>query len=274
MNKIVRAVRHRVTERGVDGQLELWRERIEARYHRELLARARRGRDVCWEEPDDEAEPLVTIRIPTYNRSDALAEVSLPSALRQTYANIEVLVVGDATDAATDRLMAGVRDPRVRYVNLPRQGLYPTDPLHRWRVSGTQPMNAALLLARGAWIAPCDDDDELTDDHVEVLLGEAKRRRLEFVHSVTETRFADGSSGRLGAPELTVGQVTHGSVLYSMGLRFMAYSAYCDHIPEPHDWNLWRRMREIGVRMGFVDAVTYRYFATRASAEGPPEPKP
>lgn len=272
--RIAQAVRHRVTERGVDGQLELWRERIEARHHRELLARARGGRDVCWEEPDDEAEPLVTIRIPTFNRSDKLAEVSLPSALRQTYERIEILVVGDRTDAATDRFMAGVRDPRVRYLNLPRPGLYPTDPLQRWRVSGTQPMNTALLLAKGAWVAPCDDDDELTDDHVEVLLGAARSRRLEFVHSLTETHFADGTFGRLGAPELTVGQVTHGSVLYSMGLRFLTYSSTCHRIPEPHDWNLWRRMRDLGVRMGFVDAVTYRYYATRASTQSAPEPKP
>ena len=272
--RIAQAVRHRVRDRGVDGQLELWRERIEARHDRELLARARAGRDVCWEEPDGEAEPLVTIRIATYNRSDELAAVSLPSALRQTYERIEVLVVGDRTDAATDRLMAGVKDPRVRYVNLPRPGLYPTDPLKRWRVSGSQPMNAALLLARGAWIAPCDDDDELTDDHVEVLLAEAKRRRLEMVHSITETRFADGSYGRLGRPELTVGQVTHGSVLYSMGLRFLRYSETCYRIPEPHDWNLWRRMRDLGVRIGFCDRVTYRYFATRESSTGEPEPRP
>lgn len=272
--RIARAIRHRVTERGVDGQLELWRERLQAREDRDLLARARDGRDVCWEEDDGDDEPLVTIRIPTFNRSESLADVSLPSALRQTYERIEVLVVGDCTDAATDRLMAGVKDPRVRYVNLPRPGRYPTDPLTRWRVSGTQPMNAALLLANGAWVAPCDDDDELTDDHVEVLLRAAKSRRLEFVHSLTETRFADGTTGVLGAPELTVGQVTHGSVLYSLGLRFLPYSMTCHRIPEPHDWNLWRRMRDLGVRMGFVDRVTYRYFATRASAEGAPEPKP
>jgi glycosyltransferase involved in cell wall biosynthesis len=260
-------------ERGLDGQLELWRERIAARYDHDLLARARRGRDVCWEEADDDAEPLVTIRIPTYNRSDALAERSLPSALKQTYERIEVLVVGDHTDAATDRLMAGVRDPRVRYVNLPRQGRYPLRPKDRWRVSGTAPMNAALLLARGAWITPCDDDDELTGDHVEVLLAEAKRRRLELVHSVTETRFADGTYGRLGAPELTVGQVTQGSVLYSMGLGFLTYSDTCWRIPEPHDWNLWRRMRDLGVRMGFLDRVTYRYYATRESSLREPEAK-
>lgn len=272
--KIARAIRHRVKERGLDGQLEIWRERIESRHERELLARARRGRDVCWEEPEDEDTPLVTIRIPTYNRSEQLAQVSLPSALRQTYDRIEVLVVGDATDPATDRLMAGIRDPRVRYVNLPRPGLYPEDPIKRWRVSGSQPMNAALMLARGAWIAPLDDDDELTDDHVEVLLRAAKQQRAEMVHSIAETRFADGRVGRLGGPRLEVGQVTHGSVLYSMGLRFLRYSETCYRIPEPHDWNLFRRMRDIGVRIGYLDRVTYRYFATRESSLGAPEARP
>jgi glycosyltransferase involved in cell wall biosynthesis len=272
VSRLAYAIRHRVRERGVDGQLELWKERIQARHDRQVLARMRGGRDVCWTEDENDTEPLVTIRIPTFNRSTALAEVALPSALRQTYERIEVLVVGDRTDAATDRLMAGIRDPRVRYVNLPRQGIYPTAAADRWQVSGTYPMNAALVLASGDWLAPCDDDDELTDDHVEVLLRAAKQQRVELVHSLTETHFADGHVGVLGARELTCGQVTHGAVLYSMGLRFLRYSDTCYRIPEPHDWNLWRRMRDIGVRIGFADRVTYRYFATHASAQGPPPP--
>lgn len=255
----------------LDGRLERLRERLEDRHAAELLALARRGRDVCWEEPESEQEPLVTIRIPTYNRATSLAELALPSALAQDYERLDILVVGDATDGATERFMAGVRDPRVRFVNLPRQGLYPSDPVDRWRVSGSAPMNLALMLAKGSWITPCDDDDELTPDHVSVLLAAAKSRRLEFVHSLTETHFADGVTvGLLGTPELTSGQVTHGSVLYSMGLRFMTYSSTCYRIPDNHDWNLFRRMRDIGVTMGFVDHVTYRYWAARSSMESPP----
>jgi len=29
---------------------------------------------------------------------------------------------------------------------------------------------------------------------------------------------------------------------------------------EPNDWNLWRRMEEAGVRMGFVDHVVFRHY--------------
>lgn len=269
--QLAMALRARAEEGGIDGQLERWRERIEDRHRVELLARARGGRDVCWEEPDDDLEPLVTVRIPTFNRSDQLAERALPSALAQDYERLDILVVGDCTDAATERFMRSVRDPRVRFVNLPRQGLYPTQPSDRWRVSGSEPMNAALMLAKGSWITLCDDDDELTLDHVSVLLREAKSRRLEFVHSVTETHFADGVTvGLQGVEPLTCGQVTQGSVLYSMGLRFCTYSTTCYKIPDNHDWNLFRRMRDLGVRMGFVDHVTYRYWAARASYEAEP----
>jgi hypothetical protein len=38
-------------------------------------------------------------------------------------------------------------------------------------------MNVGIDLAAGAWLANCDDDDEWLPSHVEVLLGDAKRRR-------------------------------------------------------------------------------------------------
>jgi hypothetical protein len=49
-------------------------------------------------------------------------------------------------------------------------------------------------------------------------------------------------------------------VLYSAALRFMAYRGSSWRRRQPFDWNLWSRMARAGVRMGFLDAVTYRYF--------------
>lgn len=148
--------------------------------YRRLLSEARAGRDVCWLE-GEELEPLVTVRIATRDRPELLMERSLASALRQSYERIEVIVVGDGCDDRTRRAVEQIRDSRIRYVNLPVPGRYPSEPTRRWRVAGTKPMNAALDLSAGAWIAPCDDDDEFTDDHVETLLGVAKATRSEFV---------------------------------------------------------------------------------------------
>jgi glycosyltransferase involved in cell wall biosynthesis len=227
---------------------------------RRLLAVARAGRDVCWAEADDEHEPLVTVRIPTYNRGPLIAERAIASAVAQTYERLEILVVGDACDRATADAVERFDDPRVRFVNLPARGLYPADPALRWLVAGTSPVNVAMDLARGAWIAPCDDDDELTPDHVETLLGAARANRLEMVWSKARMEVAAGQWGVVGNGHFAEGFISHGSVMFSAGLRFMRYRGTCWKLGEPGDWNLWKRMADAGVRIGFVDAVTYVHY--------------
>ncbi len=208
-------------------------------------------------EADDEAEPLVTVRIATYNRGQMVVDRAINSALRQTYERLEVLVVGDHCDLATEQAVRSVTDPRVRFANLPYRGMYPVDPLKLWMVAGAAPMNAALRLLGGAWIAPCDDDDELTDDHVEVLLTQAKEHRLEMVYSKADMEERPGEWTEIGMWPLRHGHISHGSVLYSAGLRFLQHSESSWRLREPADWNMWRRMKAIGVRMGFLDRVTF-----------------
>lgn len=236
---------------------EAVRDRLAQRNERFLLAQARGSRDVCWVEDDDDEEPLVTVRIATYNRGQMVVDRAVSSALRQTYERLEVLVVGDHCDEATERALHSVRDPRVRFVNLPYRGVYPADPMKMWMVAGAAPMNAALRLLGGAWIAPCDDDDEFTDDHVEVLLRHAKKERLEMVYSKARMEVRPSEWREIGAWPLRHGHITHGSVLYSAGLRFLQHSETSWRIHEPADWNMWRRMRSIGVRMGFLDQITF-----------------
>ncbi|HUP99641.1 MAG TPA: glycosyltransferase family A protein [Aeromicrobium sp.] len=253
--QLVRRVKARLNDLSVDSERERWRERLSATEEQRLLARVRAGRDVCW--TVDEAEPLVTVRISTYNRADLLMERALPTALAQSYERLEVLVIGDATDEATDKAMRSVADPRVKYLNLPARGLYPEDAQLRHRVAGSHPWNVALALAKGSWIAPLDDDDEFTEDHVAVLLEDARRRRLEMVYSVADLQRPSGVWEKVGEEPLRAGGISHGTVLYSLGLRFFSYSMTCHYIPEPNDWNLWRRMRDAGVRIGFLDRTTF-----------------
>ncbi|MGA2527553.1 MAG: glycosyltransferase family A protein [Acidimicrobiales bacterium] len=238
---------------------EVVRRGIETTDERRLLAQARGDDDVCWA-ASDEAEPLVTVRIATYNRGPLVAERAIASAVRQTYGRLEILVVGDHCDDATERAVMSVKDPRLRFFNLAERGLYPTDPTLRWMVAGTVPMNAALAIARGAWIAPCDDDDEITDDHVEVLLREARSRRLEFVWSKAAMELEPGIWEDVGRSPLARGHISHGSVLYAGGLRFFHHNENSWKLAEPADWNLWQRMQAAGVKMGFVEHVTYRHY--------------
>ncbi len=226
---------------------------------------ARAGSDTCWVEPASCAEPLVTIRIATKDRPDELIDRAVASALRQTYEHTEILVVGDACDERTGRAIQQLNNPKVRWINLPVPGAYPASGVDRWRVAGTKPMNAALQLAAGAWIAPCDDDDELTAGHVEQLLAFARNKRLEFVWSDSEVVTTSGID-RVGGFPLARGCTTHGAVMYSMGLSFMRYAESAYAVREPADWNLWKRMAIAGVRMGYLPEVTYRYWLNEPSA--------
>jgi glycosyltransferase involved in cell wall biosynthesis len=233
---------------------------------RAMLRAARGAHDTCWLEDADCDEPSVTVRIATRNRPEELIEKAIASALRQTYDRLDVLVIGDGCDEDTGLAVRKLNAPNVRYVNLPRQGVYPSAPRQRWHVAGSKPMNVALDLASGDWLAPCDDDDELTDDHVERLLTTAKSRRAEFIWSNSEMIASDGSLQVVGRIPLSLGATTHGAILYSMGLAFIRYSMTCFDRLEPMDWNLWRRMQLAGVTMTYLPEVTYRYW-TKGSAQ-------
>ena len=228
---------------------------------RRMLTWVRAGRDLCYDET--EPEPLVTVRIATYGTGRLVVDRAIRSALQQTYRNLEVLVIGDNCGQDTVEAVAEVDDHRVRFLNLPARGLYPETAHLRRKVAGAHPMTVGNMLASGAWIAPCDDDDELTPDHVEVLLGDARRRRLEMVYSRAEDQ-QDGRWVTIGSGRLARGEVGHGSVMFRSELRFMPYSLTCWKMREPSDWNLWKRMQRIGVRIGYVDHVTYRHYASEA----------
>lgn len=226
------------------------------------LRQVRAGRPRCYD--PNEPDPLVSIRIATYNRGQIVADRALAAAIAQTYENIEIIVVGDNCNAETVDAVMSVDDPRVRFVNLPARGLYPEIPNFRRKVAGAHPMNIATALAAGSWIAPCDDDDEFTPDHVEVLLEGARAGGHEMVWSRAEQELEPGQFEPIGNGRLQRGEVSHGTVMYRSELRFMQYSMTCWKRKEPSDWNMWKRMRRIGVRMGFVDRVTFRYYLSNA----------
>ena len=241
-----------------DGPQELVAELCRVNNDRALLAQVRSGRRAAI---SSEKNPLVTVRIATYNRGPLVAERSIRSALAQTYENIEVVVVGDNCDAATEEAVRGVKDPRITFLNLPHRGLYPATAEKRWMVAGAHPMNMGMMLAKGSWMAPCDDDDEFTEDHIEVLLRAAQDGEYEMVYSKSRMENPDGSWRMVGSPTLREGGICHGSVLFSIDLRFIQHSMTCHRMDRPADFVMWRRMSWAGVRMGYVDHETFIHYA-------------
>lgn len=209
------------------------------------------------------ADPLVTVRMGAYRGGDLLVDRALRSVLAQSYPNWEAIVVCDGRDEEAAARIAALGDSRVRCVQRPRNGPYPNDDSDRWKVAGTHPFNQAAALARGAWIAPIDQDDEWAADHLEVLLAAALRTKAEVVYGVSRVVLDDGSETYFGSWPPTLGDFGFQTAIYHAGLATLLYDANSYLIGEPADWNLARRMLEAGVCFEFVERIVTAYFVSQ-----------
>jgi glycosyltransferase involved in cell wall biosynthesis len=105
--------------------------------------------------------PLVSAVIPTLNRP-ALVLNAVKSALRQTYANMEVVIVIDGPDHETRTALARLNDNRIQVVALDES------------VGGAEARNYGIRASSGRWIALLDDDDEWMEDKIALQLERAE----------------------------------------------------------------------------------------------------
>jgi len=216
----------------------------------------------------DEEEPLVSVTLPTWTNVETLTNVALPSVLDQSYRNIEVIVVGDASPPEVERAVEAMDDSRVRFHNLPQRGPYPKERRRRWYVAGVPAINEAARLARGLWIAPQNDDDVFTPDHVERLLSAARAARSEVAYGRFEMLPSDEPAYVSGAFPPSLGKFTWQAAIYHGGLRFFEMEIGDAWFDRPGDWSLCRRMLVSGVRFTMIDDIVARLYP---SGTGRPE---
>jgi hypothetical protein len=206
-------------------------------------------------------EPLVSVVIPTFDRHETLCGRAVPSALAQTYTNIEVLVVGECAPPQLVQAINQIADPRLRFINLNRRGPYPGGVLGAWQASGTMPFNEGVRTARGRWLAPLDDDDAFRPHHVASLLDAARAGRWEVATALQEIHPPDGRPSYLiGEFPPRLSQFNLQGTLYHSGLRFMELELATSLFGEPNDWNLCRRWLRAGVRLGLLPVPTVDIF--------------
>ncbi len=101
--------------------------------------------------------PLVSIIVPVYNAHDYLARC-VESLLKQTYTNLEVILVDDGSMDDSGAICDGfTSDSRVQVVHKPNGGI-------------SSARNAGLDMAKGDYITFCDNDDYVHPQMIELLL--------------------------------------------------------------------------------------------------------
>lgn len=205
--------------------------------------------------------PLISVIVPTYNRTRLLTQRALPSVFAQTVQDQEILVVGDGTSPATVRAIA--EEHRVTFWNR-KHPVYPDDEEDRWKVIGLEALNDAIDRAKGEWIAVLADDDEWLPNHHEVLLDIAERSGADHVYGKSETWKAGKRTPQTYGewPPLGPGHFCNGANLYRRELcsRFhYRYDLDCLARGKPGDEDLWERMVLGGVTFAFTPITVHRY---------------
>lgn len=174
---------------------------------------------------------MVSIIIPAYNSEKYFREC-LDSVLRQTWRDIEVIVVNDGSTDSTEEiaLQYAGRDSRLKVVTVSNGGQ-------------ATARNIGLDHARGEWIVFVDSDDVLYPDAVETLLRVARESGAEIV------------CGRFGSDAGTVAGQGSGSYRLLGQEEFIGKVLYQDEVDASVCGKLYAR--RLFDRQRFTDGILY-----------------
>lgn len=106
--------------------------------------------------------PLVSVVMPVFNSAKYLGK-SLDSVVKQTYSNIEIIVINDGSKDRSSEIIGKFKDSRIKLINFKR---------NKGIVSA---LNKGLDLAKGKYIIRMDSDDIAHKDRV--------KKQVEFMEA-------------------------------------------------------------------------------------------
>jgi glycosyltransferase involved in cell wall biosynthesis len=169
----------------------------------------------------------VSVVVPAFNQAEYLRE-ALTSALQQSVAEIEVIVVDDGSSDHTRRVCEELGDARLRYIYQDND-----------RTMGSGARNHAMLEARGEWIALLDQDDRWAADKLEKQLNRVASQP-EVGAVFCRARFIDAAGQASGEQQ---GVLPEGDVFHALLGRNRYFSpsgmfrrALLPAIGLPHAW--------------------------------------
>ena len=189
--------------------------------------------------------PRVTIITATYNYSSVLP-YSIGSALRQTFTDFEMLVVGDGCTDDSGEVVARIGDPRVRWINLPANTRHQSGP-----------NNEGLRQARGEIIAYLGHDDLWFPHHLESLVAAYDRQQCDLAYTLLVSIGADGTILPLAAlpDHLDFMPPTAMSHRRAVTESIGGWGDYWQIRMAP-EVDLWRRAAKAGFKFAFVPRLS------------------
>lgn len=204
--------------------------------------------------------PLVSIIVRTCNRPQLLRR-ALNSIRKQTYPNIETVIVEDGKNIAEELVKKEYADLKYIYEAVGRQ------------VGRSKAGNRAMRLSTGKYLNFLDDDDALMPEHVAILVKALEGREEKAAYSVAEERQIV-MNGYCIEPQVKKKYIRFRQPFYRLLLYVENYipiqcmmferslfekaGGLDEQLERLEDWDLWVRYSTM-TNFVFVDQVTSYY---------------
>jgi glycosyltransferase involved in cell wall biosynthesis len=177
---------------------------------------------------------------------EAFVGAAIQSVLRQTFEDLELIVVDDASTDGTPAILERVSDPRLIVLRNEQQlGL-------------ASSLNRGLDRASGRYVARLDADDVALNARFERQLGALRSEEIAIVGSAVSDLDEDGRRGRLHRMPMSARAVRwhalfsspffHPTVVFHR--EMLGDLRYDASFLESEDYDLWSRLLATGVQGG------------------------
>jgi len=203
---------------------------------------------------------LVSIYMPTRNRVELLNK-AVGSVLNQTYGNIELIVVNDASTDNTEEYLRqkAKNDSRLIYfTNAEPRGA----PASR---------NIAIMNSKGAFVTGLDDDDEFLPERISAFVDYWKLLTSRGVHPAClysqdifrrdSLRWSTCKRGLVSATDLFTWNYI-GNQVFAPRVHFIDVDLFDEQLPAWQDLELFMRLLQKFGRAHLLDLPTYLFDTT------------
>lgn len=112
---------------------------------------------------------LITVIVPVYNCQQYIKKC-IDSILKQTYTNLEILIINDGSSDNTDEIVKSIFDKRIVYINKKNTGV-------------SDCRNLGISIAKGEYLVFVDSDDCLDNNMIKVLYENITKNNIDVVRA-------------------------------------------------------------------------------------------
>ncbi len=200
-------------------------------------------------------QPIVTVIIPAYNAADTIGN-SIQSVLSQSYTDIELLIIDDASQDNIDEALKAFSDPRLTVIK------------HAMNQGAASARNTGIASARGEYIAFLDSDDIWHEEKLKTQISFLEKNKNTGIRACCTSFVMRRMNGHKTDHTLKTSkdwvQEIQGGCNVSPGSTLMAEKAlfdisdiglYAQDLRRLEDWD-WLLRYIYAYQLGIIEEVT------------------